>query len=148
MGTLSQLADQLVAQKVSINDSREKVRDVVSGPVRSVLGFGRQRVLPSTAQVEAELKELAAYINAHAVSESRKWAGALLMVQAQLEVGGPEAALSLVQQVIATPTSCPLAARPFATAMIDAVLDHSIALPRSAMDQLRIARNSFAHGKA
>ena len=147
MGALSRLADQLFAKKVSINDSREKVRDVVSGPVRSVLGFGRQRVLPSTATVEAELKELAAYINAHSVSESRKWAGALLMVHAQLEVGGLEAALSLVRQVVATPASCPLAARPFATAMIDAVLDHSDALSQSAVDLLSTARNSFTHGK-
>lgn len=131
MRTLCLLADQLVDKAATIEEAWRTTTETITGRLVLIAGM-RHRVLPSTRQVEDELRELRSYISSRSIEDSHRWAGALIMVFAMLALGASASARELVKEACeSTGAIWPVAAREFVAAMILVVgaLDETEAQP-------------------
>jgi hypothetical protein len=148
MSVLCRLADDLVQNRSSIADACTIAEETTAGSVRFVGGL-RQRVLNSTRTVTDELSDLAAYIQKYPLEDPRRWAGTLLMVQAQLGAGNLGSVQNLVKRVVDVSGGvCPAAASDFATAMVDSLLSYSKFLSSRDIEWLQQIRSRFRRSKS
>jgi|GEM_PF-6099628 len=141
--TLRELADQLVAGRVSLADAYEQTRNAILGTPRSSSGIGG-RVLRSTREVENDIAGLASYVGGYSLGDPQKWAGTLLMLHVQLAIGDAGAALRLGKSVVQVSRgACERTAKPFAIAIADTLLHEAGPLGPEERELFGQARQSF-----
>jgi hypothetical protein len=140
MTELKKLAERLARGGTTFEEAGRRAREVTAGQKRNVSGVPA-RVLLSMQELEKEFLALSTYLNELPYDKLERWAGAFVMVHAQMGLGNLQGAADLVRRVAATDPPSERAAE-LAVAMIDAVLVHSDLLSSALVEQLMAARRA------
>lgn len=143
MDNLRAVAGQLIAGRISVADACEKARDAILGTRRA---FGMAgRVLRSSTEVEQDLRDLSAYVSEYSIGDREKWAGTLLMLHVQLVMEDVPAAVRLGKSVVQVSRgSCPAAAKPYAVAIMDSILERGGDLTSAERELFTQARSGYS----
>ncbi len=140
---LTEVAEKLVQNKISIKDARNASYDAMLGSFYEIAGR-RQRVLPSGDQVENEFKQITSYFQQFRNSDERRWAGVLVLTFAFLALDLVEVVQQRLQEAILTAgEECPAKAKKFVVAMIDYTLEHPGCTDSQVRKNLSIFRSNF-----
>jgi tetratricopeptide (TPR) repeat protein len=122
MKTLRDVAEDLAAGRIGIEEAGGLARELTAGSVEVIAGM-KHRVLRGSGEVASELEELSRTISSPTATDRQRWAGASLLVQAQLGAGNLGGALGLARKLLAAPLADPGAVSRFAVATIDRIIE-------------------------
>ena len=94
MTELKMLAEQLAHGRTTIEEAGRRAREVTSGQMRNV-NWVPTRVLCSTQELHEEFRALSTYLDELTYDKLERWAGAFVMLHAQLGLGDLRAAADL-----------------------------------------------------
>jgi hypothetical protein len=122
MKPLRDVAEDLVNGRIGIEEAGGLARELTAGSIKVIAGVKR-RVLRGGGEVASELRDLSRYMSSATATDQQRWAGALLLVQAQLGAGNLGGALGLARELLAAPPANPGGVSRFAIVMIDRIIE-------------------------